>query len=224
MQFSIIHPSRNRPRQAQKVIQKWLSSAKDKSKIEYILSVDKTDKDLIAYKHIGLDNGIYVATNNNKSAIEAINRATKVSTGRIIIVVSDDFDCPDGWDELLLKELEGKEDFLVKTKDGIQPTLITLPIMDRTYYDRFGYVYPPEYRHMFCDQEMTSVGMMLGKVIKSDITFEHHHYSTGKFKKDIISVRNDKTWNQGKRVFNEHLKTNFGIENPVMNYSDIQWH
>ncbi len=142
----------------------------------------------------------------------------------MIIVVSDDFDCPDNWAEKLMTAVEGKKDFLVKTKDGIQPTLITLPIMDREYYNRFGYVYEPGYKHMFCDQEMTAVGMMLGKVINLDLEFTHNHYSTGKFKKDAVSVKNDSTWNQGKKHFNERLKTNFGIENPVIPYSEIKWH
>jgi len=221
--ISIIHPSRNRPRKAEETIKKWLGNATDRSEIEYILSVDKDDKDLEAYKAIGIKNGIYVSVNKNKSAIEAINRAAKVSNNNLLIVVSDDFDCQHGWDESLIQELEGKKDYLVKTIDGIQPTLITLPIMDRAYYNRFGYIYEPGYLHMFCDQEMTAVGHMLGRVIISNLNFFHLHYSTGKSTKDMISVKNDKTWNQGKKHFHERLKTNFGIENPVMKYEDIKW-
>jgi hypothetical protein len=64
---------------------------------------------------------------------------------------------------------------------------------------------------------------MLGKVINVDMTFEHWHYSTGKNKRDKISLRNDSTWQQGERLFNERLKNNFGINNPVMPYSKIKW-
>ena len=222
--ISIIHPSRSRPHQAEKTIQLWLDNAKDKSHIEYIISVDIDDRNLKAYKELSSKYGTNIHIAKNKSAIEAINRGTKRSKGNLILVVSDDFLCEKNWDEKLLKELEGKEDFIVKTQDGIQPTLITLPIMDRTYYNRFGYVYETGYLHMFCDQEMTAVGMMLGKVINSQQVFEHIHYSTGKFEKDAISEKNDKTWNQGKKHFAERLKTNFGISDPVMKYSDIKWH
>jgi hypothetical protein len=223
MQFSLIHPSRGRVEIARQTIELWLNNADDKSNIEYILSVDVTDPHLRRYKQLAMDLGINIHIAMNKSAIEAINRATKKSVGRIIIVVSDDFLCEQGWDTSLLNELEGKEDYLVKTRDGIQPTLVTLPLLDRKYYNRFGYVYQPEFQHLFSDQEMTAVAMMLGRLIKSDLFFEHIHYSTGKFQKDEISERNDKSWNQGKKVFNQHLKTNFGIENPVMKYSDIKW-
>lgn len=221
--ISIIHPSRSRPREAEKAIKLWLDNAKDKSQIQYILSVDKDDRELIGYKRIAGAYGVTVHIAMNKSAIEAINRATSKSEGNLIIVVSDDFLCEKDWDEKLLTELEGKEDYLVKTVDCIQPTLITLPVMDRAYYNRFGYVYEPGYIHMFCDEEMTTVGYMLGKVIKSDIVFEHIHYSTGKFQKDSISTKNDKTWNQGKKYFQERLKTNFGIENPLIKHSEIKW-
>lgn len=221
--ISIIHPSRSRPEQAELIIKLWLRNAKDQSKIQYILSVDHNDKDLNRYRRISEVYGVKLHIAMNKSAIEAINRATRKSEGNLIIVVSDDFLCEKDWDEKLLSELEGKEDYLVKTVDCIQPTLITLPVMDRAYYNRFGYVYEPGYLHMFCDEEMTTVGHMLGKVIKSDIVFEHIHYSTGKFQKDSISTKNDKTWNQGKKYFQERLKRNFGIENPLIKHSEIKW-
>lgn len=226
MQYSItiIHPSRSRPEQAEATIKLWLGNAKDKSQIEYLLSVDHNDKDLKRYKAIAERNGIKTHIALNKSAIEAINRAARKAQGNLLIVVSDDFLAEKDWDEKLLKELEGKEDYIVKTVDCIQPTLITLPIMDRKYYERFDYIYEKGYLHMFCDEEMTTVGHMLGKVINSDLVFEHIHYSTGKFKKDEISVKNDKSWNQGKKHFNERLKTNFGIENPLIKHSEIKWH
>lgn len=221
--ISIIHPSRGRPLEADKTIVHWMGNCLFSDKIEYVLSVDIDDRFINNYKRIAKKNGIKILINNNKSAIAAINYAAHYTKGSIIIVASDDFGCEQDWDLDLLKALEGKEDYLVKTKDGIQPTLITLPIMDRTYYNRFGYIYHPDYKHMFSDQEMTTVGHFLGKVITLDLLFEHHHYSTGKSKKDLVNIKNDKTWNQGKRMFNARLSINFGIENPVIKYNQIVW-
>ena len=123
----------------------------------------------------------------------------------------------------MLLAVKGKEDFLLKTDDGLQKTLVTLPIMDRKYYERFGYVYHPDYSHMFADQELTAVAIMTGKYVKLPLLFEHLHYSTGKTPKDVINSKNDSTWQQGERLFNERLKSNFGIENPVIPYSEIVW-
>jgi len=215
MKISIIHPSRTRASIANQVRTEWLTKAD--GIIEYIFSLDNDDIQNTKYD----GDCIY---NNNRSAIDAINRGAEVTTGDLLIVVSDDFGCPEHWDSLLIESLKGKSDYCVKTQDGLQPTLMTLPIMDRVYYDRFGYIYHPEYRHMFCDQEMTAVAHMLGKAITLPLVFPHNHYTTGKFKKDAITARNNATWVQGETVFNERLKSNFGIENPVMNYSDIKWH
>lgn len=219
MKISIIHPSRSRPGIAGMTRNKWLLNAHYPEDIEYILSLDRSDPQGKMYRN---PTG-KILFNNNISAIGAINHAARHATGDLIIVVSDDFDCLPHWDTLLLKELEGKRDFLVKTPDGLQPTIITLPIMDRTYYERFGYVYHPDYKHMFADTEMTAVGHLLGKVIHVDLLFEHKHYSLGKSKKDAVNKKNDATWHQGKNFFHKRLKTNFGIENPVMAYNEIKW-
>ena len=230
MKISIIHPTRGRKEKACSTAVHWLRYADNPYDIEYLISVDVNDTDkwydelrLIPGFQYRTIKGIPILKNNNRSAIDAINNAAKVATGDLIMVVSDDFTCPNGWDTRLLKALEGKSDFLVKTIDSLQPTLITLPIMDRTYYNRFGYVYHPDYLHMFCDQEMTAVGHMLGKVINLNIPFEHLHYSAGKSEFDAVYAKNNATWAQGESLFNERLKTNFGIYNPVVPYSSIKW-
>lgn len=209
--ISVIHASRNRPKQAEKTIKEWLGNSINKSHIEYILSIDKDDKDIQAYKTIGKENGIYVSINKNTSAIEAINKAAKLTTANLIIQIADDFGCFKGWDEALLKELEGKEDFIVKTQDGIQDWIITLPLMDREYYDRFGYIYFGGYKHLFSDTELTMVSDILGRKITSQLYFEHRHYTTGKSRKDMINIKNDKTWSQGQGLYNERKIINFGL-------------
>lgn len=222
MKITCIHPTRERSYQASLNAQKWINNAY--SDIEYIVSVDKNDISDYSWTKFAYNNcTAKLIFNYNKSAIDAINNAAKIAIGDIFIVVSDDTDCPINWDISLLEALKDKSDFLVKTRDGLQPTLITLPIMDRTYYNRFGYIYHPDYQHMFCDQEMTAVGHMLGKVITLDLTFEHLHYTTGKSPKDAINRKNDATWAQGEALFNERLKTNFGIESPVIPYTEIKW-
>lgn len=231
MKITILHPTRGRKKQAIDTASKWLFRADDPWAIEYLMSIDVDDFDnwtsIIRLLPKGVMSNttmaIEVIKNTNRSAVEAINFAATRATGDILIVVSDDTDCPEHWDTLLLKELEGKSDFCAKTDDGLQPTLITMPIMDRIYYERYGYVYHPEYKHMFVDQELTAVAMMTGKYIKLDLGFPHNHYSTGKTLKDGLNARNDSTWRQGENLFNERLKTNFGIKKPVIPYSEIKW-
>jgi len=210
--ISIIHPSRNRAEMAFNTINKWLTFASGSTPIEYIISIDNNEPDVFRYesnfcslvlKH-SANNSMRLVKNNNENAIQAINYGATLTTQNLMVVVSDDFDCFPNWDIFLINALKDKKDFVVKTSDGIQDYIITLPIMDREYYNRFNYIYNPEYQHMFCDTEMTDVGHLLGKVIdlKSDTNiFKHNHYTIGGMQKDAINEKNDATWVQGENLY-----------------------
>lgn len=209
--ISIIHPSRNRAEMAFNTIDKWLSNASGTIPLEYIISIDNNEPDVYRYesnfyslkiKHSG--KWVQLVKNNNDNAIQAINYGATLTTQNLIIVVSDDFDCFPNWDIFLINALKDKKDFIVKTSDGIQDYIITLPIMDREYYNRFNYIYNPEYQHMFCDTEMTDVAHLLGKVIDlkcPNNVFIHRHYSVNLMVKDSINEKNDATWVQGENLY-----------------------
>lgn len=214
--ISIIHPSRSRCEMAMQTIRKWINSADYPQSLEYILSIDKTDPQYLEYTSMRLRLGVPIhidlVNGDNHSAIEAINRAANYVTNNIIVVVSDDFDCFQGWDTALYNALDGQEDYIVKTQDGTQDWIITLPIMDRAYYSRFEYIYHPDYKHMFVDTHMTHVADLLNRKIVSPLLFKHNHYTVGGMVKDAINEKNDATWEQGERLYLENIKTNFGLK------------
>src|ERR1700753_3853897 len=218
--ISVIHPSRGRPEQAYKTYQNWLNKAD--SEFEYIISYDSDDEYFYKYVRIFINQPV-ICYARNKSAIQAINRAAKITRGDIIVVISDDFDCPEHWDSLLRKEILDRKDFVLKTRDGIQPVLVTLPIMDRVWYERYGYVYNPDYKHMYADTELTACAIMSGRILYSSLLFKHLHYTAGLSEKDVLNERNDATYEHGKTVFERHLATHFGIQNPVCTYESIDW-
>lgn len=225
MKISIIHPSRSRPEMAYKTFLEWMANCHNPNDVEYIISIDIDDPKRNSYYSEFEGSHAKVWINQNTSAIMAINVAASLCGGDLMVIVSDDFSCLYGWDTVLKNSLSGKSDFIVKTDDGIQPTLITLPIMDRFYYERFGYVYHPEYKHMWSDTEMTAIGHMTGKVITLPILFKHNHYIVGGMKKDALNVRNDSTWQQGEKLFKERIAVNFGLkdEEIAKPYDQIRW-
>lgn len=179
--------------------------------VEYVLSLDEDDpqKDYYNWNPRFIRPGC-VIFNKNRSAVDAINNAAKVATGDILIVISDDWLLPQNWAVDILKASEGKTDWIMKTPDGIQKWMITLPILDRAYYNRFGYIYHPDFRHMFCDTFLTCVADLTGRRIEADIQFKHLHYSTKDgIPKDAVSVRADATWAQGETVFMDFARKNF---------------
>lgn len=205
--ISILHPSRSRPDQSYRTLSDWWRKA-GSSDFETIISIDVDDPHKQEYKNL------YPTTyieNRNRSAVDAINNAAKMAKGDIMIVVSDDTECPDNWLPSLLNCIKRRTDFIMKTQDGIQPWIITMPVLDREYYNRFGYIYHPEYRHMFCDTELTCVADITGRKIEGRITFPHRHYSVTKQTPDNVAQRNDRTWAQGERLFLERYARNFDL-------------
>lgn len=228
--ISIIHPTRGRKQQALNTCAKWLRLADKPHEIEYIISIDASDSDkwcsivkMLPKVTSNVTIDVTVLKNDSNTAISAINFAANRATGDLFIVISDDTDCPENWDTMLLEKLKGKSDFCAKVDDGLQPTLVTMPIMDRVYYERYGYIYHPDFKHLHADEELTCVAFMTGKYIKIPLLFRHLHYSTGLTKKDAINEKNDATWSHGQRTLDAHAKNNFGIKNPVMRREDILW-
>lgn len=212
-QITIIHPSRSRAELAFKSASQWVASAG--MDVEYILGLDEDDPQLNKYTEVYTGFNRLVVTSKNRSAVDAINNAAKLASGDILIVISDDWLLPQNWAVDILKASDGKTDWIMNTPDGLQKWLITLPILDRTYYNRFGYIYFPEYRHMFADTEISCVADLTGRRIEADIQFHHKHYSTpGGIPKDAISIRADATWEQGEKLFIERYKRNFDLVNP----------
>jgi len=221
--ISLLHPSRSRIDRSFQTTEKWLAKSRAHLGVEVIISVDVDDPQLETYKEVytGYEQ---VIVNPNRSAVDAINAAAKIATGDIMIVLSDDTDCPDNWAELIENEVRGKKDFVLRVEDGIQPWLITAPILDRAYYNRFGYVYNPMYRHMFVDCEFTHVAFGLDRVIKSNLLFPHLHYSVKKLKiqPDEINHRADRTTTEGRNTYIERFKRGFDLPGfDVWNFEDL---
>jgi glycosyltransferase involved in cell wall biosynthesis len=208
--ISIIHPSRSRPKIASEIASSWLQNAG--CEVEYVLSLDNDDD--VAYQYAsGFPFGKKhnVIFNDNKSAIEAINKAAEETHGDIIIQIADDFQCFPNWGIEIEKLMKRQADWILKTQDGIQDWIITLPIMDRIYYERFGYIYHPAYKHAWSDTELTCVAELVDRKWKSAMMFRHLNGGATKIV-DTVSKKNDATFEEGKALFIDRKKDKFGLK------------
>lgn len=216
--ISLIHPSRMRPEQAYKTMQHWVSNMSGKYSYEYILSVDTTDPKLESYKNVPCD---HLIINDNKNLIQASNKGAEISKGRILVLVSDDFECYKDWDIDVYKAMNPRNGIVLKTFDGVQKWIVTLPIMDRAYYEWSGYFYCPLYSHMFSDTDMTHLADCTGRLlVRNDLVFKHNHYSVSGKPKDEISLKADGTWNQGEEVYLNRVRNRFGIGADTMKLNE----
>lgn len=187
---------------------------------EYILSIDLDDPQKLEYMDLFWNTGVIVLCSRNSSAVDAINAGAARAKHNLFIQISEDFDCFRDWGKTLIEATHGKEDFLLKTNDGTQGWIVTLPILDRKFYEANGYFYYPEYKHMFCDTDLTHKADILHKlIIRNDITFIHNHYQTRRTPKDEINEKADKTWKQGQDLYIERVKNAFGTGKNVWDLS-----
>lgn len=213
--ISLIHPSRGRAQKARNVFHNWMAKRSRNIPIEYVLSIDDDDTSKEQYTNLFNDDTTIIS-GPNKNLVEASNRGAQLASGDILILVSDDFDCQIHWDLTILKAVEGRSGYVLKTWDGIQKWMVTLPIMDREYYNNQGYIYHPGYKHLFADTEMThKAAVENALIIRNDIYFKHEHPSTGACTHDEINAKADTTWKQGEEFYLERVKAKFGLGDHV---------
>jgi hypothetical protein len=124
----------------------------------------------------------------------------------IVLLASDDM-IPQvqGYDSIIrinMKKYYPNTDGILWFFDGYRRDLNTLCILGKKYYDRFNYIYNPEYKSFWCDNEFMLVGNKLGKqkfidlcIIKNihpDITGQAYDetYHKNNFSGDDIVFKN----------------------------------
>ena len=222
--ISIIHPSRGRAYQAKETADRWIAKSSGTVPIEYILSIDTSDPQKADY--LALFEKAIITLADNTCVVEAANAGARNADGDIFVLVSDDFDCFVDWDLKLVEAFTGNECRVLKTYDGTQKWIVTLPIMDKAYYNMQGYLYCPEYKHMFADTDQTHKAEIEGRLLfRNDLVFTHNHYSTGANKKDEVNVKADATWAQGEEVYLRRVREGFGYNDvDVFKVSDLGKH
>lgn len=211
--FSLLHPSRGRPQMAENAVIEWKNKFSGLNQYEYILSIDSNDELVVEYKKLADNQNIRIIINNNRSVVDAVNNAAKLSRGDVLIVVSDDFSCPDRWDDELVKVIGCNFDSGILVDDGVDARIMTLPIVGRIMYQRLEYIYWHEYISMFCDDDLTESIRNLDKLIDArHLKFQHHHWSRGTRQFDATDASESclMAWYSGKRILEKRRRSGFG--------------
>jgi hypothetical protein len=96
--------------------------------------------------------------------------------------------------------------------DGNRKDLNTLCILGKKYYERFGYIYHPDYKSLWADNEFMTVGNLLKKQIFIDKVIIHHqHPDWGYGGRDIIHSLNSTHNREDRMVFQRREKINFEL-------------
>jgi hypothetical protein len=135
----------------------------------------------------------------------------------IILLASDDMiPAVKGWDKRIADDMERlypDTDGVLWYNDGyVGDKLNTLCILGTKYYRRFNYIYNPEYKALWCDNEFMEVASMLGKqTYFKDVIIRHEHPIHGHGRQDNLNHRDNHLYYEDKRTYDLRKSNNFGI-------------
>ena len=121
-----------------------------------------------------------------------------------------------GYDEIIRQDMKNNfedTDGVLWYHDGAQDRLNTLSILGKKYYERFNYIYHPDYISLWCDNEFTEVSIQLKRVYKSSkVIIEHQHPAWQKSTYDELYVRNESYYSIDQINYNKRSKDNFNLK------------
>jgi len=169
--ISLLHATRGRPIQAIQTMTLWLQRASRPERIEYIFAVDQDDESARVLKRFG-----GVTQPANGYSVGAWNTAARYSTGDILMQISDDWECPPGWDEMIESRLDIASPSVLRISDGHRTDdLLPAAICTRKYYNDHG-LFNPEFKNQYSDAEFTVRAAKAGAIVDArDIVCFHHH-------------------------------------------------
>lgn len=216
MRLRIKFPTRGRSIKFFDVLDKYVDYLDDKENYEIIVSCDKDDKDmnnknviskLKTYKNLKY----YFGDNNSK--IEAINTNMEGDFDIVLLASDDMIPQVQGYDSIIrmnMKKYYPDTDGVLWFFDGYRRDLNTLCILGKKYYDRFNYIYNPEYKSFWCDNEFMQVGNMLGKQKFIDVcVIKHDHPDINGQAYDETYIKNN--FSGDEIVFRNRLSKNFNL-------------
>ncbi len=184
--------TRNRPQKMAEAIGTIIDLSVDKN---YTIGLTIDDDDLTTLNSYQLanilqSNQIKVNPGRSSSKVHAINRGMAGWSGDIVVNMSDDMRfIKRGFDGDIIQAFQGERDQFIHFPDGrVNKVLPTMSIMDRSYYERFNYIYNPEYHSLWCDNEAMDVARQLGRYKFIDLQiFSHDHPAwTGEPADDLL--------------------------------------
>ena len=217
-------PTRGRPDKFFNVLDQYISKASDLSRIAFLISMDYDDiemnNDIIKQKFEKYKTQIKIVYfyGNSKSKIQACNADIDKTDGWDIVMLASDDMIPvvQGYDEIIRKDMNDHfrdKDGVLWYNDGGQNNINTLSILGRKYYERFNYIYHPDYISLWCDNEFTDVSLKLNKVYRSDkIIIEHQHPAWQKTNYDALYMRNESYYGIDQETYNKRLSINFNLD------------
>ena len=211
MRLLIKFPTRNRKSKFFTVLEQYQTLCEDIENTFFLITLDNDDEEMNSPEVVNIFStfkNIKYVYGDSTSKIHAINRDLETENEWDIVLLASDDMTPKvkGYDNIIRNKMEEHypdTDGILWFNDGHQgTTLNTLSILGKKYYERFNYIYYPEYKSMWSDNEFMSVGNILEKQTYFDeVIIEHEHPDWGFGGKDSIHIKNVENETHDKNLF-----------------------
>ncbi|MGH7145318.1 MAG: hypothetical protein ACREJ2_14495 [Planctomycetota bacterium] len=220
-EFLIKLPARARPEKCFAAIDRYLALLSGRHVCKILVSCDVDDETMnnaAVRERFRQYPTVEVRFGHSRSKVEA-NNADMDAAGdfEVLFMASDDMlpEVP-GYDAIIVERMRRyfpSNDGVLFFNDGHQGRQVnTQSILGRRYYQRFGYLFHPDYLSLWCDNEFTEVAYRLGRQIYFDeILIRHQHPGVIGAPVDALLQRNNSFDQRDKAVFEARAKRGFEI-------------
>lgn len=219
MKLLIKFPTRQRRRKFFKTLDKYYNLLSGKHKVHFLISMDKDDhemnnstvRDILKTKPYL--NYVY---GNNKTKIQAINNDMQhAGNWEICLLASDDMLVQSmNYDDTIATDMKTyfpNYDGALHYNDGrVGERVCTLSIMGFRLYKYFGYIYHPDYKSVWCDNEFTEVTKQMRKIKYINRIIVRHVWPGANG--DPLYRRNENLFARDKKMFEKRKSMGFPME------------
>lgn len=198
------YATRGRPMWFRETLKAYYTMMQDWSPHTFLVSMDVDDITMNNNKMIEFlkfQPRLHYCYGRSRTKIEAINadmEIVKAVQWDILVVVSDDMiPAVEGFEKVIITEMEKHfpdTDGALHFDDGCcgRDRCITLSILGRKLYDSLGYIYHPDYKSFYCDNEFTDVVRQMKKVVYIPQVIIKHDWKGGRGADDVYRMNTKK--------------------------------
>jgi hypothetical protein len=220
MKLLIKFPTRGRKDKFFSTLDKYYEYCKNIDNMDFLISLDEDDNEMNnteVLKKLSNYKNTKVVVGLSKSKIDAVNRDLNNYNKHwdVVLLASDDMiPTVKGYDDIIRDNMMFNypdTDGILFFNDGFQGNkLNTLCILGKKYYERFNYIYHPDYKSCWSDNEFMVVGDKLKKQSYIDIIIiRHEHPDWGYGNIDYVHNNNVKDWHHDNNVYKIRESNNF---------------
>ncbi len=226
-------PTRSRPHQFFKNLDAFYQKLSFKVPYLFFISCDEDDESMnnlpVIQRLNNYPNLIYNFS-NNACKVEAFNQGVGEIDFEIILAAHDDMaPIVKGFDQIIVNSMSSHFpdlDGVLNFHDGfVGGQCNTLPVIGRTFYNRFGYIYNPAYKALVCNVELTHVAKILNKEkVMEQVIIKHNHPAWGAAPMDEQYRKNETYHEQDAKTFMKRRANFFELpQQEIDNGTPILW-